>query len=93
MRKILIVIVAASALAGCAQSARDERAWTGAALGAGTGAVLGGLLGGTTSAAVAGAAAGGVAGGVIGASTPPPPLEDDTCYVRTRSGRMRPVPC
>ena len=92
MRKIMIVIVAASALAGCAQSARDERALTGAALGAGTGALIGGLAGGTTSAAVAGAAAGGIVGGAIGASTPPP-LEDDTCYVRTRSGRMRPVPC
>jgi hypothetical protein len=88
MRKILLIVAAASVLAGC-QTARDDRALTGAAVGAGTGAVIGGLAGGSAGSAVAGGLVGAAAGGILGAATAPP----EPCYVRTRSGRLREVPC
>ncbi len=94
MVRLGMLAVAAALLAGCAQSQRDERVLTGAALGAGTGAVLGGLAGGTAASAAAGAVVGGVTGGAVAAAAPPPPPPPpETCYVRTRSGGMRPVPC
>ncbi|HET9904895.1 MAG TPA: bacteriocin [Xanthobacteraceae bacterium] len=88
MRKILLVVAAASALAGC-QTAREDNALAGAALGGATGAVVGGLAGGTAGSAVAGGVVGAAAGGILGAATTPP----EPCYVRTRSGRLREVPC
>jgi hypothetical protein len=88
MRKILLIVAAASVLAGC-QTAREDRALGGAALGGATGAVIGGLAGGSAGSAVAGGVAGAAAGGILGAATAPP----EPCYVRTRSGRLREVPC
>ena len=88
MRKILILAAAALTLGGC-QTVQQERVAGGAVLGGATGALIGGLAGGTGGAALAGGAIGAVAGGMLGAATAPP----EPCYVRTRSGRLRPVSC
>lgn len=88
MSRIVIAVVAALLLAGC-QTVRQERALAGAVIGGTTGAVIGGAAGGTGGAVLAGGAIGAVAGGILGAATAPP----ETCYVRTRSGRLRPVRC
>jgi hypothetical protein len=88
MKKFLIVVASACTLAGC-QTASEDRALTGAALGAGTGALIGGLTGRSAGAAVAGGVVGAAAGGIIGAASAPP----EPCYVRTRSGRLREIPC
>lgn len=105
MVRILGVALAAMTLAGCAaRTYQEDAAMRGAAVGGGTGAIVGGLAGGTVGSAVAGGLIGATAGGLIGAASappppPPPPPDvvpggpDETCYVRTRSGRMRPVPC
>lgn len=94
MVRFCTLAAAAALLAGCAQSQRDERVLSSAALGAGTGAIIGGLAGGTAASAAAGAVVGGAtAGAVAAAAPPPPPPPPETCYVRTRSGGMRPVPC
>jgi len=89
MTKGFVILAAAGSLmlAGC-QTARDDRALTGAAVGGGTGALIGGLAGGTPGAAVAGGLIGAATGGLIGAASAPPP-----CYARTRDGRLREVPC
>jgi hypothetical protein len=88
MRKILIVVAAGIALAGC-QTTQERSALTGAAVGGGTGAVIGGLASGTAGGAVAGGIIGAAAGGIIGAAAAPA----EPCYVRTRSGRLRRVEC
>lgn len=88
MRKLIIVGLAALSLAGC-QTVAERRAGQGALLGGATGAVVGGLAGGSVGAAVAGGAIGAAAGGIIGHATAP----REGCYVRTRSGRLRAVPC
>ncbi len=83
MRKIIIVIGAALALAGC-QTDQQDRALTGAVIGGVAGTAIGAATGGG-SGAVAGGLIGAGAGGVIGAATAP----SDDCYYRTRSGRLR----
>src|SRR5690606_4567882 len=88
MRNILIAAIAALALAGC-QTVQERHAAGGALLGGATGAIIGGAAGGSGGAALAGGAIGAVAGAAIGAATAPP----EPCYVRTRSGRLRAVPC
>lgn len=88
MRNLIMVALAALLLAGC-QTARQERALAGAALGGATGAVIGGVAGGSGGAALAGGAVGAATGAAIGAATAPP----ERCYVRTRSGQLRPVHC
>ena len=101
MVRLLGVVALAALLGGCAARTHQEAAaQRGAAIGGGTGAVVGGLAGGSVGSAVAGGILGAAAGGLIGAaSTPPPPPRgyigrpDEDCYVRARSGRMRPVPC
>ena len=87
MRKVIIIGAAALALAGC-QTARQDRALTGAAIGGASGAVIGGLAGGTTGAAIAGGVIGATAGAIIGANAPGP-----RCYGYTRSGRRVRVRC
>ena len=98
MLRIVTVVAVAGLLAGCAQprTYQEDMTMRGAAVGAGTGALVGGLAGGTAGSAVAGGVLGGLAGGLIGnaaAAPPPPPPPPEECYARTRSGRMRPVPC
>lgn len=87
MPKILFVCACALLLAGC-YTTRDRYAGTGAVIGGATGAIIGGASSGTGG-AVAGGLIGAAAGGLIGAAIAPP----DECYVRTRRGRVRAVPC
>src|SRR5262245_62552492 len=70
LRKTLIVIAMALALAGCA-NARDDRVLGGALIGGGTGALIGGLAGRTAGAAVAGGLIGAAAGAIIADVTRP----------------------
>jgi len=72
MRHVLIVIVMALVLAGCAGSRRvDDRVLGGALVGGGTGALIGGLAGGTAGAAIAGGVIGAAAGAIIADATRP----------------------
>ena len=82
MRKIIIVMGAAMALAGC-QTVQQDRALTGAVIGGVAGTAIGAATGGG-SGALAGGLIGAGAGGVIGAATAP-----SDCVYRTRSGRLR----
>ena len=77
MRKLMLPIIAASALAiaGCASNYAGEGALAGGALGAGVGAVTGGDVG-------TGAAVGAAAGAVVGSTQ----KKHDGCYRYDRSG-------
>jgi hypothetical protein len=88
MRAVLLAAVAAVTLAGC-QTMQQRNAATGALIGGATGAVIGGVAGHSAGAALAGGILGAAAGGIIGAATAPP----EPCYIRTRSGKLRRVPC
>ncbi len=88
MRKILIVIGATLALAGC-QTAQQDRALTGAAIGGVAGTAIGAASGGTVGSAVAGGAIGAAAGGIIGATT----TRGGRCYRVDRYGYERRVRC
>src|SRR5262249_25100587 len=70
MRKVLIIVVMALALAGCANG-RQDRVLGGALIGGGTGAVIGGLAGRTAGAAFAGGLIGAAAGAIIADVTRP----------------------
>jgi osmotically inducible lipoprotein OsmB len=70
MRRTLVVIAMALALAGCANG-RQDRVLGGAVIGGGTGALIGGLAGRTAGAAVAGGLIGAVAGAIIADATRP----------------------
>src|SRR5262249_1908847 len=70
MRKTLIVIAMALALAGCA-NARDDRVLGGAVIGGGSGGRSGGLAGRRAGAAVAGGLTGAAAGAIIADVTRP----------------------
>ena len=70
MRNILIVVVVALALGGCANG-RQDRVLGGALIGGGSGALIGGLAGGTAGAAVAGGLIGAAAGAIIADATRP----------------------
>jgi osmotically inducible lipoprotein OsmB len=88
MRKFLAVLSITAlgfGLAGCQTT--SDRALGGALIGGGTGAVIGGAASRSAGGAVAGGLIGAAAGAMIGAATAQP------CYVRTRSGRLREVPC
>jgi len=87
MHKVLIIGAAALALAGC-QTARQDRALTGAAIGGASGAVIGGVAGGTAGSALAGGVIGATAGAIIGAN-----VRGQRCYAYTRSGRRVRVRC
>lgn len=97
MKKIAIAALAGLLLAGCAQTAQEHNALTGAAVGAGTGALIGGLATGRAGGALAGAAIGGATGGIVGAAATPRPVygapPPEICIVRDRRGREREVPC
>jgi uncharacterized protein YcfJ len=80
MRKILIIIGATLALAGC-QTVEQDRALTGAAIGGVAGTAIGAAAGGTVGSAVAGGAIGAGAGALIGSATTP-----HRCYWRDRNG-------
>jgi len=64
IRKSLVMIAMALALAGCANG-RQDRVLGGALIGGGTGALIGGLAGQTAGAAVAGGLIGAAAGAII----------------------------
>lgn len=83
MRKVLIIIGAALALAGC-ETVKQDRALTGALIGGVAGTAIGAATGGGVGSAVAGGLIGAGTGGLIGAATAP-----SECYYRTSSGRMR----
>jgi hypothetical protein len=70
MRKILVVIAMALALAGCANG-RQDRVASGALIGGGTGALIGGLAGHSAGAALAGGLIGAAAGAIIADATRP----------------------
>ena len=70
MRKVLIVIGAALALAGC-QTVEQDRALTGAAIGGIAGTAIGAAAGGSVGSAVAGGAIGAAGGAIIGSATTP----------------------
>lgn len=84
MNKLLIIIVAMVALAGCSQSAGR-----GATLGAASGAIIGGLATGSWEGAAVGAAVGGASGAVIGKATEP----GKCIYRDPRSGREYVAAC
>lgn len=82
MKKMLVVLVAVAALAGCSTTERDVG--TGAALGAGVGL----LAGGDAKGALIGAAAG-AAGGLLVRN-----LRNGYCEYRDgRTGRLYQAPC
>ena len=70
MRKILIIIIAALLLAGCATTGNntEDGARKGLAIGAAAGAILGQVIGGDTKATLIGASIGTVVGGLAGHS-------------------------
>jgi hypothetical protein len=70
IRKSLVVIAVALALAGCANG-RQDRVLGGALIGGGTGALIGGLAGQTAGAALAGGLIGAAAGAIIADATRP----------------------
>ena len=86
MPKVILVCALALLLSGC-YTTRDRYIGGGALIGGATGAVIGGAFRG--SGALVGAGIGAVAGGLIGAAVAPP----EVCYVRTKRGRVRAVPC
>lgn len=73
MKKLLVGIVPASALAGCNPYNPHDRAVAGGLIGAGTGAAIGGLATGRAGGAVAGGVIGAAGGAIIGAATTPRP--------------------
>ena len=87
MQKILVVVALCCAMAGC-QTARQDRAATGAVIGGATGAVIGGVAGKSAGAAVAGGVIGAAAGAIIADATRP-----GWCYYRDRYGRRHHVRC
>jgi hypothetical protein len=87
MRKLFVVTLLATALAGC-QTAREDRALGGALIGGGTGALVGGLAGRSVGGAVAGGVIGAAAGAILADATRP-----GYCYIRTSSGRRKRVAC
>jgi hypothetical protein len=91
MRKIIVATVAASLLAGCAQTTRERNALVGAVIGTGAGAAIGAASTGTPQGGWAGAAIGGATGGVLGYLLTPP--EPPRCYRVTRHGRKRVIAC
>lgn len=70
MRKIIIVVGAALALAGC-QTVEQDRALTGAAIGGVAGTAIGAAAGGSVGSALAGGAIGAAGGAIIGSATTP----------------------
>lgn len=87
MRKTVILLATALALASC-QTARQDRALTGAAIGGATGAVIGGVAGKSAGAAVAGGVIGAAAGAIIADATRP-----GVCYYHDGYGRKVYVRC
>ncbi len=87
MRNIVIVLAAALALASC-QTARQDRALTGAAIGGAAGAIVGGVAGKSGGAAVAGGVIGAATGAIIADATRP-----GRCYYRDRRGKKVYVRC
>jgi uncharacterized protein YcfJ len=86
MRKLIIIIAAALALAGC-QTVQQDRALTGAAIGGVAGTAIGAAAGRSVGGAVAGGLIGVGAGALIGAATAP-----RHCY-RWRHHRRYRVSC
>jgi uncharacterized protein YcfJ len=80
MRRLLFVLAATLALAGC-QTVEQNRALSGAAIGGVAGTVIGAATGGTAGSALAGGAIGAGTGAIIGATTTP-----RRCYWRDRYG-------
>ncbi|MFW6284612.1 MAG: OmpA family protein [Desulfosalsimonas sp.] len=65
--KILLVLIIAATLIGCAgQTKQQKGTGTGAAVGAGVGAILGQVIGGDTEGTLTGAGIGAVLGGIAG---------------------------
>lgn len=87
MRKLLIVVGATLALAGC-QTVEQDRALTGAVIGGAAGTAIGAVAGGSTGSALAGGAIGAASGAIIGGATTP-----RRCYARDRYGYRHRVRC
>lgn len=87
MKKLMIAAALALTLAGC-QTAREDRAMSGALIGGGTGALVGGLAGRSAGAAVAGGVIGAAAGAIIADATRP-----GYCYRVNRYGRRHYFRC
>jgi uncharacterized protein YcfJ len=81
MRKILVVVAMALALAGC-ETARQDRVLGGALLGGAAGGLIGGLAGRSAGAALAGGVIGAAAGAIIADATRP-----GWCYYYKRHRR------
>ncbi|CTQ43248.1 MULTISPECIES: lipoprotein [Stappiaceae] len=88
MKKILLVALAATALAGCQSSSQRDRALVGGGLGAATGAIVGAAAGAGAAPVLAGAAIGAAGGAVIGAATTP-----KNCVAHDRYGNPYRVAC
>jgi uncharacterized protein YcfJ len=87
VKKFLLLCATALLLSGC-QTVQQQYVATGAAIGGATGAIVGAATSGGPGAWVGGAI-GATTGAIIGAAVAPP----EYCYVWTRSGRRRIVPC
>ncbi|MDB5569470.1 MAG: hypothetical protein JWN93_653 [Hyphomicrobiales bacterium] len=83
MKKIVLVILATVALAGC--SPRQERVAVGAGLGGAAGAVIGGLATGSAGGAVVGGVIGAAGGAVVADATRP---RRSRCYIDSRGYRV-----
>jgi hypothetical protein len=87
MKKLLAVAALSLTLAGC-QTARQDDVLGGSLLGGGAGALIGGAATGTAGGAIAGGLIGAAAGAVIADASHP-----GRCYIVTRRGYRRYVPC
>lgn len=93
MKKAIVGMGLAMALAGCQTTYQGQRAATGALVGAGAGALVGGVATGTAGGALAGAAIGGAGGAIIGAATAPSHASGRWCRGYDGYGRRTSYRC
>jgi uncharacterized protein YcfJ len=86
------LVVLSAALAGCAETPREQRALTGAAIGGAGGALLGQAIGGNTGSTLLGAGAGALLGAAVADSTARPG-EPEMCRYRAPGGRIYVAEC
>jgi len=92
--RLTLAVLAAMALASCAQTESQQRAGTGALVGAAGGALVGQAIGGNTESTLIGAAGGALLGAVVGSSTAPKERGEEMCRYRDyKTGRIFVAPC
>lgn len=87
MKKLLVLTIVAIGLAGCSQTANQQRVATGAAIGAVGGAAIGAIANGGKGAAI-GAVAGAIGGAAVAGVTAP-----KECFAVDKYGRRVKAEC